>query len=234
MNAPHTELGVCYVPMEHHPWEEPLPTVASWKAARDLGITHVRLDYAPLTRLPLFEEAFRAARDGGMRITPNMGMAARASADEWIDLDEIDPKVVEQITYDFVMHYGDEIESKSFENEPGMKRGMSPQAPRLDISQGGTFDWIKEAYGPRLLAFMRGARRANPRIILDLFDSDSTDVQQRCMELLIGTEFENDPKIRWCVHNYADIEVLISNGGQDYSSMAGMNGKPGFLSVFES
>lgn len=235
MNERRTEIACCHVPAQHFPWQEPDPTVLSWQAAFELGIRHIRMDYK-LSDLQWFEPAFRVAVDGGFvgRITANVGLLFDRDGG---DIDATPPATVDAAAFDLVTRYGAELESVSFENEPGGKVGMSPQAKVLDISQGGTFDWIKDVYGALLLAFMRGARRANPDIRIDLFDSDSTEVQRRCMELLIGTEFEKDLNIRWTCHNYADIGGDPAKGipsNQDYSSMAGMNGKPGFLSVFES
>jgi hypothetical protein len=221
-----TELGVCWVPAERQLWNPPDPTSASWKAARDINITHVRMAYA-IDNPRYFEPSLRAARDGGMRVTANMIGGT---------LEYAMPALIDAAAFALMKNYGSELVAVSFGNEYGGLPGMSPQAPVLDISQGGTFDFIKEAIGPRLLAFMRGARRVMSSVVFELFDSDSTDVQQRSQELLLGTEFENDPNIIWTAHNYADIGGDSSKGdhaGQDYSSMAGMNGKPGFLSVFE-
>lgn len=218
-----TEFGVCEVPGVHQSWEEPLPTKRSWQAARSIGITHVRMNYRT-AKLRYFDPAFRLTHDGGMHITANMCVD---------DLETAHPDVIEGEAHDLVAHYGSDLESVSFENEPGGKDGMSPRALNLDISQGGRFDWISIVYGPLFLAFVAGARRAKPDIIIDAFDADSTDVQERCMALV-----EDDRgAFRWTAHNYADAAGDSSKGdpaGQDYSSMAGMNGKPGFLSVFES
>lgn len=222
-----TELGVCEVPDIHHGWEEPLPTAKSWKAAHDLGIKHVRMGYRP-DKVKYFDPALRLARDGGMRITANMGVEDMDAAKP----DEIEDEI-ERDAYDLVKRYGSDLESVSFENEYGGKPGMSPNAPVLDISQGGTFDWIRSVAGPLFRAFVAGARRAKPDIIIDAFDADSTDVQERCMAIVDG----DSGAFRWTAHNYADAAGDSSKGdpeGQDYSSMAGMNGKPGFLSVFDS
>ncbi len=237
-----TELACCYVPAQHEPWQEPDPTAQSWVAAWNLGIRHIRMDYK-LRDLQWLPAALKAALDGGFRkrIVLNMGLLFDRDGG---DIDATLPAMVEQAAFDMVKKYADGqggendiAEAVSFENEPGGKKGMSPQAKVLDISQGGTFDWMKSVYGPLMLAFMRGARRANPNVTIHLCDGDSTDVQQRAMALLVGTEFENDPNILWCVHNYADIGGDPAKGiesDQDYSSMAGMKGKPGFIDVFNS
>jgi hypothetical protein len=133
---------------------------------------------------------------------------------------------------------------------------MSPTAAVPDISQGGTVDVVQTVYAPILLAYMRGVRRVLPNVFIDLADSDSTDIQRRIMQVVLASEFANDPKIRWTCHNYADMDHLVwlaANAahaaageplepytGQDYSSMAGMQSndgtifKQGFKSVFDS
>ena len=218
-----TEIGVCHTPYDRQPWQEPVPTADSWTAAHDLvGIKHVRMTY-DRQLLSLFEPAFRGAIDGKQKVIADFAVGP---------FETTTPAEVEAAAFNLVKHYGPDLESVSFDNEPGGQVGMSHEATMPDISQGGTFDWIKQVYGPLLLAFISGARLAKSGIMIDLFDADSTDVQERCMKLLDG----DGGKFRWTGHNYADIlgGDPAEPGGQDYSSMAGMNGKPGFLSVFES
>jgi hypothetical protein len=255
-----TDIAVCHVPAQlpsaQDPNNEPDPTAASWRAAAAINVRHVRMDRK--RREPQWwEPALRAVRDGA----PKIGVIANFGELEFgRDGGTFDPAlapVIEADAFDFVRHYGPELEALSWENEYGLKTGMQPGASPPDISQGGAYDWIENVAGPLWLAFARGVRRANPDIWIDAFDADSTDVQQRCMAFVLRSEFAKDPRLRWMGHNYADVDWFVHLAvnaahvaagepeepftGQDYSSMAGMPAtgdpsiqKPGFLSVFDS
>lgn len=230
-----TELACCWTPASHDPWNEPDPTVQSWQAAYDIGIHYVRMDYDRLNRR-YFDPMYRAAQHGGQRVTFDYHVGP-------FDGPTATPELIESEAHDLAKQYSDAY-SFSFDNEFGGNPLMSPDAKEPDISQGGTVDVIRDTYAPLLRAYMRGVRRALPDVFIDLADSDSTEIQRRIMEVVLDSEFKDDPRIRWTCHNYADIGGDPAKGiasNQDYSSMAGMpaNGdptvfKPGFLSVFES
>lgn len=256
MNPTPIRFGVCLVPFEaafDHSWLQPKPTVKSWRALLELGITDIRLQFnvggdetsieAPVSPRPgvwdttRFKVFITPAFEAGMKINANYCIGAPVPVHQ-------DAAFHEQAAERFAREFGSMIDSYSFNNEPGA------EAQKYEGDDGPTAerDYMRDVYAPMCTAFARGIRRAFPNAWILGCDADSADIQRRYTEiadaLLIGerddaqgsTPFTESLDI--CDeegdHPYAEVggDPAHGNpGGQDYSSLEGMNGKPGFLTV---
>lgn len=201
------ECRICYVPHEPHGWIPPAPTAKSYRFLKEqCNVTGVRLQY--LYDAPQWwDTAFQAAIGGGLEVHGNFCIA---------DTAKVDPLALEARARVWAMEYAHEMKSVSFGNEPGYAFGDD------DIAKGGTRDYMRELVGNFWLPFIRGVRRANPDIIIGGPDAESADTLQRFVDLV-----DVD---RWFIHPYGEKEIA-DDGGLDYATMAGENGKLGFWEV---
>lgn len=242
--------GVCMVPFGaaafDHPWLQPKPTVTSWRALRSIGITDVRLQFNVgggmetaelVSRSPgawnpaLFRAFITPAFEAGMKINANYCIGQPVPKHQDIQFHE-------DSAFRLALEFGGMVSWWSFENEPG------PKAQVYEGDDGPTAerDYMRDVYMPMCLAFVRGIRRAIPDAWIGGCDADSADIQRRYTDLAV-TDLTREPQggsqsIIICNeeadHPYAEVggDPAHGNpGGQDYSSLEGMNGKPGFLTV---
>lgn len=203
------EARVAFAPYEPHGWRPEPPTVKSWRFLKDqCNVTGVRLQYL-YSDARWWQDAFVAALDGGMEIHGNF-----CAPDD--GLNAITPQQIEDRAFAWTATYGVHMKSASFGNEPGYSFGPD------DIAKGGARDYMRELVDNFWLPFTRGVRRANPNITIGGPDAESAETLQRFVDLVDVDE--------WLVHPYGEREIA-DDGELDYATMAGENGKPGFISV---
>lgn len=202
------EARVAYVPHERaHLYQPPLPSVKSWRFLRDhCNVKGVRLQYLyddPRWWHDAFIAAFGLVEIHGNLCINDFGRFA-------------DPATFEANVYAWMRIYGSMMKSVSFGNEPGYA------FPDDDISKGGTVDHMKLYVDNFWLPFIRGVRRANSDITIGGPDAESADTLQRFVDLVDVDQ--------WNVHPYGEKEIA-DDGELDYATMAGTNGKSGFVNV---
>ena len=202
-------LGICQVPYQHHGWLAPQPTLASWQAARKIGITDVRLQFNLALVSPtvntwdtsLFEKWARPANDSKIRINANIVAGDNPPAHHTAAFRH-------DAARRLAAELGDLIDSYGLGNEPGLAPWITDDISR----EGGTVDRIRETYFPEFVVpVVNGIRAVNPNAIITGFEADGPEIQLRCMtaakELGIRIDVET-------VHPYGDV------GGGDYATMA--------------
>lgn len=234
-------FGVCAVPFGNpafdHRWLQPKPTVASWRALRSIGITDVRLQFkvggdetdheAPVSPRPgvwdtsLFRAFIVPAFEAGMRINANY-VLGRVLAHH-------DTNFHGDAAARLYQEFGHMIDTWSFGNEPGA------DAQAYEEAHPGS-DYMQDVYLRPFLAFATAIRRSNRSAWIIGCDADSADIQKRFTDMIdqLGGVDSNVCDEEAC-HPYAEVGGDPAHGnlgvGQDYSSLNGMNGKPGFLTV---
>lgn len=204
-----TRYGFCMVPFEPHGWIQPLPTVASWRAAKAIGLTDCRLQFdvsiaSPsigVWRTNLFESFFNPLVDAMSRVNINYCISQ--------ELPHMDQHFHEEAAAWIALHYGHVADSFSFGNEPG------PLADAYEAEHPGS-DYMRDVYFPRyVIPFTRGIRRVKPDAWIGGCDADSADIQRKYIstanhlmlaasDLICSEEF---------IHSYGDT------GGGNYATL---------------
>jgi hypothetical protein len=207
-------FGVCWQPRVWRGWFPPNPTIASWQALRPIGITDLRLTYAPSdpTLTPaLFAADLRNAHAAGLRINVNMGAVWESPG----GVPQIpDPATVESQAVNLATTYGNMIALYTFDNEPGAL------AQKYEGANPGS-DFMRDAYMPACAAFVRGIRRVVPDAVIGGCDADSVDIQNKYIALA-DAQLPVVICDRRRVHPYGDV------GGAGYATMAGNPENEGF------
>lgn len=232
-----TQFGLALVPFGpagYDPlWLQPKPTIRSWQAARAIGLTELRLQFnvgigadgpmTPVSPLPgdwnpsLFRVFIEPAFTAGVRINTNYVTGTPAAHHDLAFHEASGRRLARE--------FGQMVVAYSLGNEWGY------DAQQWETQNPGR-DYLEEVFGPQCVAFVRGVRSVNPDAWITGSDAESAETQMKYMRYADRIQDETGLVLfnEHGGHPYGEV----ADGGLDYATIEGANGKIGFVDVVKA
>lgn len=196
--------GLAQVPFFPQTWLQPIPTAASYRAMRAIGMQGLRLQFdvsiaSPALRTwntSLFRSWITPASEAGMKINVNYCIGQTRL--------HMDAVFHESSAERLAREFGFMVESWSFGNEPG----EPAQAYESDDGPTAERDYMRDVYMPQCVAFVRGVRSWDRAALISGCDADSDAIQKRYTDLIGALTCDEES-----VHPYGEV------GGGDYATL---------------